>query len=209
MALAASKPVSASAGSPKGPGGRTSRFLPTDAGGSSGERRIPAFVAGLMIAAAFVIDFFQFVVTAGLAWLPIIGWLAAPAVDISISIVAACLFALWFYYKEVRFLGRISALGAIVVEVLPFFNNLPGWTLGVGWTVLMSWREDRQAKHQAAGGSASEAAPALGSAEAPAPANDSVPSAANDNRPQRQSRFVDGIRGGRNNGGVVPLRKAA
>ncbi len=178
-------------------GGKRGGGVPTNTGGGAGERRIMLFLGGFMVAAAFTIDIVQLVVTAGLVWIPIVGAIASFVIDMGISVMATCLFALWFYYKDVRFLGRIGSVAAVIGEAVPFFNNFPGWTIGVGWTILMSWREDRQAKK------------AIRRGEVSTPANDNLPVVVNDNGPVVPRKSVDAIGGGRNNGGVVPLRKAA
>lgn len=201
MPTAASKTASPAAKARRG------GAIPTDTNGSSGERRIQMFVAALMIAAAFVTDFFQFVITAGLVLLPVVGWIAAAAVDISISVMAACWFALWFRFLNVRFLGRISGLTTLVAEALPFFNNLPGWTLGVSWTILMSWREDRRARQQ---GATEEGAASRPANDNPPPsANENPPRAASGNAPRAERPSVDGIERRRNTIPMAPVRKAA
>jgi hypothetical protein len=50
-----------------------------------------------------------------------------------ISTLAGVILSLWFHLKGVRFAGKLGA--AAIVEMVPYANSLPGWTIAAAVTV--------------------------------------------------------------------------
>jgi hypothetical protein len=50
-----------------------------------------------------------------------------------ISTLAGVILSLWFHLKGVRFAGKLGA--AAIVEMVPYANSLPGWTIAAAITV--------------------------------------------------------------------------
>lgn len=93
----------------------------------------------LMVILALIYDGAQAlieIITLGLA-----GWLINPLIDIW----AFMSFYTWFKFKEVSFMKPSKALtmgGSFFIEMFPFLNDLPTWTLGVIIMLAQIYAED-------------------------------------------------------------------
>lgn len=80
----------------------------------------------LMIGTALFFDFFQTVV----GWIPFVGNVAAMIV----SGFAFMTFFLWFYLNGISMITPkrlLAMIGGGIIEMIPYINILPGWTLTV------------------------------------------------------------------------------
>lgn len=101
--------------------------------------RIGPFVAGLMIAVALIYDGFQALVE--IVSFGFLGWLINPIIDLW----AFLTFFTWFTLKGSSFVrpSKALTLGATsIVEMIPFFNDLPTWTAGVIIMIAQTYAED-------------------------------------------------------------------
>ncbi len=67
------------------------------------------------------------------------GLVFAAIFSLFLDVIAVCIFGLWFHLlseaseQRIEFGGKL-AIG-MFVEIIPFANMLPGWTIAVAWTI--------------------------------------------------------------------------
>ncbi|MFA6253765.1 MAG: hypothetical protein WC640_00670 [Candidatus Paceibacterota bacterium] len=101
--------------------------------------RINFFVSGLMIAVALIYDGLQALIE--LITLGFLGWLINPIIDLW----AFLTFFTWFTLQGASFArpSKALTLGATsIIEIIPFFNDLPTWTAGVIIMIAQTYAED-------------------------------------------------------------------
>ena len=106
---------------------------------SKPKRKIGFMQAGFMIGVAVIFDLAQ----AGIELISVgfLGWLFNPLV----SIFASMTFFMWFTLNEVSFLKPtklITMLGTTLIELIPWLNDVPAWTLGVIITLALVYADD-------------------------------------------------------------------
>ncbi len=69
----------------------------------------------------------------------------------ALGFVAFIVFGFWFFFLKVNYLGRNAAvkmlysLGAVVIEIIPLLDALPGITLAVVGLIVQTRMEDAKA----------------------------------------------------------------
>ncbi|MBX4210600.1 hypothetical protein KW783_01360 [Candidatus Parcubacteria bacterium] len=90
------------------------------------ETPIPKTTGYFMIAVALSIDGVQFLLT----FIPIVGWI----INMILSGMAWLIFYMWFKSRGISFGSPKRALslnGGFLLELIPIFDALPGWTATV------------------------------------------------------------------------------
>jgi len=106
------------------------------------ENQISDTTTILMIGTALFFDFFQAVV----GWIPAVGNILAAI----ISIFAFMTFFLWFYMNGIRMISPKRLTGMIgggVIELVPYLNILPAWTMVVVYLIGTTKIKEMAAKH--------------------------------------------------------------
>lgn len=106
------------------------------------ETQIKDYVAILMIGTALFFDVLQ----ALIGWVPVVGNILAGI----LSIFIFCTFFLWFYMNGIRMITPkrlISMVGGGLVEMVPYLNLLPAWTMVVIFLIGTTKIKELAAKH--------------------------------------------------------------
>ncbi|KND48335.1 MAG: hypothetical protein AB198_02480, partial [Parcubacteria bacterium C7867-003] len=94
------------------------------------ETQIKDTTAILMIGTALFFDLLQAV----LGWIPVVGNILADAMSMFIFLT----FLLWFWMNGIKMITpkRLTSLmGGGVIEMIPYLNLLPAWTLVVVYLI--------------------------------------------------------------------------
>ena len=105
------------------------------------EEKIESSTKWLMVGVAFLIDCFQI----GINLFPIIGPIIGFLLDPIVSIVALIVFWIWFNKNGINiYTGKTwgGTFAAMVVEILPGFGIIPGWTIWAWSTATFARRSN-------------------------------------------------------------------
>jgi len=106
------------------------------------ETQIKDTTAILMIGTALFFDLLQAV----LGWIPVVGNILADAMSMFIFLT----FLLWFWMNGIKMITpkRLTSLvGGGVIEMIPYLNLLPAWTLVVVYLIGTTKIKELASKH--------------------------------------------------------------
>ena len=95
-----------------------------------------------MIVCAALVDILQILVST-LVTIPLIGFAIVFTINPLITFVASMVFGIWGSHLGMSLLSPKRALGfsgTILLELIPIFDDLPGWTVYIAYTVFREWR---------------------------------------------------------------------
>lgn len=102
------------------------------------ESKINKSTAVIMVCAAFFIDIIQFL----LNFIPGPGWIIIWIIDAIVWLT----FYVWFRSRGVTFSSSRKSLSlgvGFVLELIPFINALPAWTLANIMVISTTWAEEK------------------------------------------------------------------
>ena len=106
------------------------------------ETQIKDTTAILMIGTALFFDLLQAII----GWIPIVGNILADAMSIFIFLT----FFLWFWMNGIKMVTPkrlTSMIGGGLVEMIPYLNLLPAWTLVVVYLIGTTKIKELASKH--------------------------------------------------------------
>lgn len=106
------------------------------------ETQIKDTTAMLMIGTALFFDLLQAII----GWIPVVGNILADALSIFIFLT----FLLWFWMNGIKMITPkrlTSMVGGGLVEMIPYLNLLPAWTLVVVYLIGTTRIKELASKH--------------------------------------------------------------